>query len=280
MPWVAASGRVYELALLDTNALSEVVKYPDREGTGFLELLALRPIAPCFTPYNLFELYFAPAVFEGFLDFFSQIPIFVTLPWEMVLTQELDRFDHGTEVSPLLNAFTPGGPDPAFDLRSVVESVLADPETESVIASGDPLAVAMNVLDTWLSNKGNLEVKSSVANAEDARRYVTESGLQVLGRLHGTWVQEKLERGVVPNAHDFPALATMLYSQYWRLWDASWTRAPGEVNDIQIMAIAPYMDIVVTETRQAEVFRKIQKKVSGLDQLKVLQLSDLRRSQF
>ena len=37
MPWTAASGTTYRLCLLDTNAISEIVKYPKVEGDVFLK---------------------------------------------------------------------------------------------------------------------------------------------------------------------------------------------------------------------------------------------------
>ena len=279
MPWEGTSGRIYELALLDTNVLSEIVKHPAREGRGFLELFASRSLAPCFTPYNLLELYGAPAVYDRFVEFFSQFPIFMTVSLELLLDREIQYFDGGPKVNPLLNAFTPDGPDPSYDLRGTLESVFGDPETQAALSAGDSHASAMHILDFWLGNKDNFEPAHALANAADAKRYVEESGFQSLAGLRPEWVKDKLDGGVVPAAHSFPSLATMLYSQYWRFWDPSWKAAPGEVRDIQIMAIAPYMDVAVTEKRQAEIFRKISGSVAGLEHLSVLRLRDLRRGE-
>lgn len=276
MPWSGASGQTYDLTLLDTNALSEIVKRPEQERLGFLKFLGSRSIAPCFTPYNLAELYQAPEVLERFLDLFSEIPVFMTYPWEMVLDREMQLLDGGEPVNPLLNAFTPNGPDPSYDLRGTVESALDDPETRRAIAAGDYHAAAMHILGSWLEQKDNFEPTRPVPNADDARRYVEEAGFHTLCGLRPEWVQSKLDDGVVPSAHDLPSLATMLYSQYWRFWDPSWEPAAGEVRDIQIMAVAPHMDVVVTEKRQAEIFRKTRKAVLGLDDLEVLRLRDLR----
>ena len=276
MPWTGSSGRTYRLVLLDTNALSEIVKNPDVEGAGFLSMMS-EPIAPCFTPYNLAELYASKDVFDAFIELFRHVPIFMTFPWEMVFDQEIAHYEGGGAVNPLLNAFTPDGPDPSYDLRSTVLTVFEDQETKKIMAKRDYNAAAMHILDTWLRKKDNFEPKRSAPNSEDAERFVKEAGLQTLIGLRADWMKQKLEQGEVPQVHEFPTLSVMLYSQYWRFWDSSWTPGPGEVRDIQIMAVAPYMDVVITEKRQAEIFRKIRKVVPGLEDLQVMRLRDLRR---
>ena len=276
MPWTGSSGRTYRLVLLDTNALSEIVKNPDVEGAGFLSMMS-EPIAPCFTPYNLAELYASKDVFDAFIELFRHVPIFMTFPWEMVFDQEIAHYEGGGTVNPLLNAFTPDGPDPSYDLRSTVLTVFEDQETKKIMAKRDYNAAAMHILNTWLGKKDNFEPKRSEPNSEDAERFVKEAGLQTLIGLRADWMKQKLEQGEVPQVHEFPTLSVMLYSQYWRFWDSSWTPGPGEVRDIQIMAVAPYMDVVITEKRQAEIFRKIRKVVPGLEDLQVMRLRDLRR---
>jgi hypothetical protein len=42
------------------------------------------------------------------------------------------------------------------------------------------------------------------------------------------------------------------------------------------MSAAPYMDVVVTEAFQAEILKKIRKKVVGLEKLQIATLKDIR----
>lgn len=75
MPWTAPSGNVYNLCLLDTNALSEILKNRKGEATGFLKNYPPGGTAPCMTVYNYIELRRYPDLFEKYLKTF---PFFQT----------------------------------------------------------------------------------------------------------------------------------------------------------------------------------------------------------
>lgn len=277
MPWIADSGREYRLALLDTNALSEIVKNPAWEGAGFFNLLGTGQVAPCFTAYNLAELYAADGVFETFVAMFDEVPCFLTKPQDAILFEELEHYETGEPVIPLLNAFVPAAfrKDDSYDVRTVVREVFGDAGNRTAMDQWDDRA--NEVMGTWLENKRNFEPSSDHANSKDADRYLETAGQQTLMNINPAWVRRRLDRGELPDLTRFPSLMVMAYSQYWRFWDPSWSSAPGEVTDIRFITAAPYMDIVVTEKRQAEIFRKIRDKVPGLSNLKVLRLSDLRK---
>ncbi len=77
MPWKAKSETEYNLCLLDTNAISEILKNPKVEGKGYFEKFSPSTHVPCFTIYNLIELRRNQNVYQKFLDFFSLYPIFL-----------------------------------------------------------------------------------------------------------------------------------------------------------------------------------------------------------
>ena len=120
------------------------------------------------------------------------------------------------------------------------------------------------ILDSWLANRENFQPRRQVANARDAERYVNEAAIQTIVSVFPNWIPSFKERNEVPDVSRFPALQVMLYSQYYRLWDPNWNRRPQEVTDIRIMAAAPYVDVVITERFQNEVFKKIRTRVPEL----------------
>lgn len=276
MPWSTDSGRTYLLALFDTNALSEIVKHPEREGAGFRRLLSSQNVAPCITTYSLAELHAGGALFDEFLDTFSRIPIFLTKPWEMILDEELDIYDTDDIASPLLCAFSPLGEDPSYKLRLVVNQVLKNPVTRRRIARGEAERTAAEITDAWQQSAEKFKRTQSAPNAKDADRYVEEAGLQTLITLRPDWAAALIHNGGVPDVHRVPTVAVMLYSQYWRVFHPNWDEDVSDVRDLEIMAVSPYMDIVVTERRQAEIFRKIGDRVTGIGDLEVMRLEDLR----
>lgn len=68
----------------------------------------------------------------------------------------------------------------------------------------------------------------------------------------------------------------MLYSQYYRLFEENRTLDLQDVTDVRITAAAPYVDSIVTESFQAEIFRKVKRQWGHLESLGVFTLKDLR----
>ncbi len=49
-----------------------------------------------------------------------------------------------------------------------------------------------------------------------------------------------------------------------------------DVTDVKISAAAPFMDVVITERFQADLYRKVKDKFQGMSNMKIVTLKDLR----
>ena len=76
MTWTAALENVYKLCLLDTNAISDIVKRPEIEGRGFILTFPPSIYAPCLTVYSLIELRRVEALLRDSSNFFNAIRFF------------------------------------------------------------------------------------------------------------------------------------------------------------------------------------------------------------
>jgi hypothetical protein len=274
VPWVAQSGNTYNLCLLDTNALSEIIKHPKVEGRGFVERFAPNSFAPCFTVYNLIELRRKKFIFKAFVDFFSKYPCFLLKPYQMILNDEKKSCGNLSTVSPLMNAFSQLGPDSSYDFNNFVDKLFLGEKMNRLEQNWRN--EESTTLQVWLSRKRNFSPKRSVPNAVDADSYVKEAGLQCLIASDPHWTRTQINNGRIPNINEFPSLKVMLYSQYYRLYDPDWVPKPQEVTDVMIMSAAPYMDVVITEAFQAEILKKVKNKVKGLDKVEFVTLKDIR----
>ena len=275
MPWTAASGKTYKLCLLDTNALSEIVKRPRREGRHFLEHFGPERHVPCFTVYNLVELRRRRDIYRRFVETFSKYPFFLLKLWEDILAEERDTYSTATSASPLLQPFTPLASNRTYSFgefvdRLVVQEWFVDLELKW-------RKEEVQILNSWLANRKNFQPRRQVPNAQDAERYVNEAAIQTLISFFPDWTRSLVERHEAPDVSRFPALQVMLYSQYYRLWDPNWNPRSQEVTDVRIMAAAPYVDVVITEGFQNEIFKKIRTRVPKLREVEsvpVRQLAD------
>lgn len=273
MPLTLPNGSTYKLCLLDTNALSEIVKYPTIEGRGYIERFPPNEYVPCFTVYNLFELRRKPKVFYKFVKFFRVYPSLLTHPTQRILEAEISARGR-TPVNDIMScAFTQLGPDLSYDFAMFIERLFNEPsmlQLESDWRNND-----QEVLDTWQANKVNFTPTNSVPNRCDANQFVNDACVDTLCQIHPQFVQYCINTGNVTLLQSFPSLQVMLYSQYYRIFDTKWNLNDQEVTDVRIAACAPYVDAVVTEKRQAEIYKKIQRHIEGMS-LQICKLSDIR----
>jgi hypothetical protein len=274
MPWTAVSGNAYKICLLDTNAISEIVKRPAVEGRGFIERFPPGTYAPCFTAYTLVELRRNADVYDRFLQFFGVYPCFVTAPHELILQAELAASGPLPVESILLYPFSPMRLDKSVDLRSFLERLFGS--SEMIRAEQEWRSNEQSTLDAWLVNAKNFRTQRSVPNRVDADRYVKIAAIDTLCFLVPDWMKSHVDRRTVPDIGKLPSLHIMLYSQYYRVFDRQRPMSRQDVTDLRIMACSPYVDAIVTETYHAEILKKVRNRVRGLKSVEIKTLRDIR----
>ncbi len=275
MPWVAENGTQYNLCLLDTNIISEIVKNKRGELRGFLDEFPPATHIICITIYSLIELRRNSEVFEKFLDVFSVIPFFILKPFYQMFENERDLYDAIEFPQPILTAITMANQDPRLHLRNLIQELFTNEEIIKVEKGWR--TDESSVLNNWISQIDNFKPSSDVANAGDADRYVEEASLQTIMRLDIDWAKKKVEAEEFIDTRKFPSVIAMLYSQYYRLYDPYWKARPQEITDISIIGVAPYVDVVITEFFQAEILKKIKSRVNGMSNLRIATLRDIRQ---
>lgn len=146
MPYTFENGTRYKLLLLDTNALSEISKGINGSRKGFLERFSPKYYAPCFSIYNIFELYKAEVACNAFIEFFSLFPCLVLVPYQTVVREEILNYDTSISPSVVFSAFTPSGKNETYDLKLFLKRMWANRELHSEIkynASQYPEVAAM-----------------------------------------------------------------------------------------------------------------------------------------
>ncbi len=139
MPITLPNGSTYKLCLLDTNALSEIVKQPSNEGRGYIERFPPSEYVPCFTVYNLFEIRSVSEVFRKFVAFFQIYPSFLARPFQQILDTEIAAKGRPAANDILLQAFTPLGSDSSYDFVHFIDSLFADALAEKVLSDEEAL---------------------------------------------------------------------------------------------------------------------------------------------
>ncbi len=263
MPWQAPSGSIYKMVLWDTNILSEMTKRPHEEARWYIDTYSPAEYSPCITFYNLIELHRAAALFNDFVTLFCNYPLVLLHPHRILVTQavlEGETFDYRNIVA---LAFIPG----TSDLKETLQEWFCEPwviELEKNWRSEE-----QSLLDTWRNNRKKYwSSMTRSANSEDADIYIRKSAPAALAAydLHES-------SGEID---DFPGLKMSLYSQYYRIFNPLRQMSLQDVTDVKISAAAPFMDVVITERFQADLYRKVKDKVQRMSNMKIVTLKDLR----
>ena len=271
--WTAGSGARPALCLLDTNAVSCIVKRPTVEGRGFVARFGPAGWAPCFSVYTVFELSQSATAFDAFVEFFADYPCFLLKPWSALAVSEYKGESRDT--LPLFNAFTRLGPNPSYDLRAWTKEMFVHPGIQKIRDTWREGQV--ETWHAWQSNRSTFNPRRAAPNALDANRFVTGAGpVAVTAALEAAGLDPAMAANV--GIRQFPSLLAMLYSQYYRVYDDDRRSAPSDVTDVRIAAAAPYMSGAVTERFQAEVFKKARNNVPGLATMEIATIQDLRRA--
>lgn len=273
MPITLPNGSEYNLCLLDTNALSEIVKYPANEGRGYIERFPPNEYVPCFTAYNLIELRRHPDVFRRFVIFFSIYPAFVTKPLQLILEAEIAAKGRATVNDILFRAFTPTGANSSYQLEKFIDDFFSVPAMASL--EREWRNRDHDVLNAWQTNKRNFSPTNLVSNAQDAQKFVHDASIDTLCNIHPELVKASIDANNIAILQSFPSIQIMLYSQYYRIFDANWKPKDQEVTDVRISACAPYVDALITESFQAEIYKKVHKHINGMPKI-ITVLRDIR----
>lgn len=269
------NGTKYKLCLLDTNALSEIAKYPDRERKGYIKLFPPDEFIPCFTPYTLFEIKRKPELVKSLVNLSKYCSAFQTKPFQMILNAEVTAKGRARVSDVLLQSFTPLGKDLSYNFKHFIGRMSSDPllkQQERIWRTSD-----QQVLDEWVRNKENFVPEGDDANKKDAKRFVFDASVCTLSHLHPPFVKQAIDGNNTKILDFLPSLQMMLYSQYYRLFDPKRKHESNDVTDVCIAAVAPYVDAVITEGNQAEIYKKSQKHINGMS-VQILRIKDIRNA--
>lgn len=273
---LAVGDTSYPLCLLDTMAVSEMVKRPQGAFRHFLEWshAAETIFVPCFTVYTLIELRRKPALFQQFIEQFHPFPCVLLKGYMELLAEEVASYPDPSEIDPCSIAFTPLGDE--GNLLSNLPRILELPELAKQEAEWN--RAGPEIVDGMLSLVRNYPPAGAAYTPEETRQFVSMASLQQLAyHDHVEFIQRVHGGGEAVDMDAFPTLKAMTYTVFHKFY-ADQTRKPSNSDafDVLIAALLPYVEAFITENHQAEVLRKTKRRDNFLGGLHVFTLRDFR----
>lgn len=270
---------IYKLILLDTNVLREIVTNTNFSGKGFLQTFftGKSSYAPCFSIYNAIELMPYEDIFEKFLEYFSIIPCLMTFPAKIIFEVEFDYYmkEIPFEITnQVAYAFTPFSTEKGYNCKYFFDSLVNQTSFMDTIHS--EINSFPSIAKEWEFKRNNakqmLKRQHLPLNMIDDKFYKFHEAETVI---------KDLVNFGIPVTHNIdisklPASRMMEYSQFLRIFKTQKIIKPNDVMDVLISSIAPYVDAVITENFQADVYKKAKKLIPQIKELEIFRLRDIR----
>lgn len=262
----------YKLCLLDTNAISEILKNRQNERVNFFERFVAKNHIPCVTIWSILELRKSHDLYDSFLQIFSHFPFCLLKPYYKLLDEEIENYFSNDEIDPILYVFNP--------LQDRIEAIFQDLFNKNEIKNSENswrLEWPHEVLDSIQKLKKNFEPKGKFFNGNDSIRFVKEGVPQYLFAQKAQWANELvLVKKEKMNIDAFKSVKFIFFTVFHRFYAEKREPELGDVFDLMISCILPYLDSTIIENFQAEIIKKVQRKDNFLSRLETYTLKDLK----
>lgn len=272
VPFQFPNGSEYQLLLLDTNVLSNIVKNKNHEFENLIQQFLSKKYAPCFSFQSIIEIRKSSLggkdeLYKSFIELFSIVPCLMVYPYQQITNQEIENFiikKSSIDFNKALNAFSPLGKDDSYIFDKWVDSVIGKLGSTIEIEEKENIDTAIN----WNLEKYSLQSKHQVIPYPLFEKAFFRNFFAIARPEINSMIYS-------PN--DFPAIKAMCITKFDRMFKMSKVINVNDVYDVLISAAIPYMDAVIMEKHQIDVLRQNQLNLSQLSKVKRYTLANLKQ---
>ncbi len=131
-------------------------------------------------------------------------------------------------------------------------------------------------MESILGLKPNFKPKGKYYSATDAVRFLQEGAIQYIIAENPIWAKRMIENSHIINIDAFPSVKCAFYTVFYRFYAEKREPELQDIFDILITNVTPYMDMIVTEKFQAEIFKKVKRRDKMFENLEIAGLSRFR----
>jgi hypothetical protein len=262
----------YPLCLLDTNAVSAMVKDEKfRENFYTWAQDADPQFVPCFTIYTIFELRRVPGLFQQFVELFQVLPCVLIKGYQTLFEDEVASYPEPPTEDPCAIAFTLlGGEGNQLENLPQLLDLSIEKEREWNRSQSEIVAGILSLVE-------NYPPSGDKYTPEEVRHF---AWLASLGLAHGhdeDFVTGKVNADEEVDVEVFRAFKAMSYTVFYKFYvDQDRKSSESDGYDVLISSALPYVEAFITERNQAEALRKTKQRDEFLDGLQVFTLADFR----
>jgi hypothetical protein len=264
--------KVFYLNLLDTNAISEIIKNKNGERESYFSKILINRTVPCISLWSIIELRKSEYLYPKFLQLFSIFPISILKPFPHILKEEVKNNSSKKIIDPILFTFNPHGKKEE-KLEGFFKDFFKD---KNVLGLEKKWSTkwTQEVLDAILLLKDNFQSKNKNFNSNDAKKFLKIGIPQYLKSQYPEKFNNIENQSI--KIENYPSVKTLFYTVFYRFYLEKRKPELADIPDLMINFIAPYIDSIIVEKFQAEIFRKVKLKDNFLKDFKVYTLKDIK----
>ena len=255
-----------QIVFLDTNILSDIGRFNEKAIRDIVfELSVDLKLLVAVTPFNILEVEKIPdEVVKARIKYFLNLVNAIFLKgMDILFSDEVSAYMQKASVDPMLFITTliskskDGKP---FNYLTVLNTLLENPEYQNALKDH------YHILET---QQAHFQNKLTISNSRFVDVLFREHLLKYFPALASSQIEDVF--------YHCPSYAAYGYSLYDKIGSKGLRKKAGEMNDTAMSYIFPYVGIVVTEKRQANLFNalKNEKKIPALNDTIFLKHSDV-----
>lgn len=255
-----------QIVFFDTNILSDIGRFDEKEIRNIVfQISANLKLLVAVTPFNILEVEKIPdeAVKNRIKYFLNLVNAIFLKGMDVLFADEVTAYIQKTSIEPMMFITTliskskDGKP---FNYLAVLENLLKDMEYQKTLEEH------YVILE---KQQAHFQNKLTVSNDQFVNVLFKEHMLKHFPALAGDNFKSVF--------NSCPSYVAYGYSLYDKIGSKGLKKKAGEMNDTAMSYIFPYVGIVVTEKRQANLFSSLKdgNKIPALNDTKFLKHSDV-----
>ena len=266
----------YKKLLLDTNIISNIAKNIDGLGIAFIDrFIAGGEYLICITPSTILELKEAERAYEASKALFKKLPCLITTTAKGILEKEVNQYYSDFEVDPIL--FGAASVNVFLSYEDVMHIFETDSQLREIIDSEQDKF--KDVLSEWSKKRSDASEyfkKMGITNYNEQCTIINEGFKKDFFKTMKRDIQNDYPdfSGEI-KVSKFPSMALIEFCLLNKIYLSKQRLDGNDVNDIIITGIVPYVDAVITEKQQANLFKQAKGK-DYLKNIEIYTISDIQ----
>ncbi len=271
------NGTEYNLCLLDTNALSNLLKSPKDWIENIDSHFDISKTIICYSIFTLSELSYNIELFNKYLDFFSIFPSAVLDGHESIFVKETENYSSLKPLSPVV--LTPFAiNDSSMSQKERLQYVL---ENSSFIGRTEYWKESQKqILDGILSLKSNFPPEKKAYSKKEIEFFCFSASTTQVGLRNNKFAKKTIQQGSALDFEKLPSIKCTSYVVFYKFYPDNRNPEPSDIFDIFISSLLPYVDFFITERNLNHIVKQIQQNHNFLTNVQSFTMKQINKTKL